>query len=191
MVARTALAAAAAAALLATAVGSEEGARSDRRPGPAPVSVQRPEDCPVTIPNGRTAPGRRASPDQHGNGALWTALKQSGTFLVARRSSPDYLAPDGGLAVDGVLAPDGAVGIKAPWWRGPGIRGRLRLRARRLDAPAPRVDRVIPPSGYGLTGFQAMGLSLPSVGCWKVVGSVGEESLTVVTLVRRARPERP
>jgi hypothetical protein len=90
--------------------------------------------------------------------------------------------------VDGGLGPDGSVGIKAPWWRGPGVRGRVRIRARRLDAAAPRVDYTVPPSGYGLTDFQAMGLGLPTVGCWRVTGSVGKARLTFVTLVWRARP---
>jgi hypothetical protein len=150
-------------------------------------SWHRPPDCPVTVPNGN-APRGESFRDHHGNGRLWTVIGHRGTFLVAPRSSPEYYAPDGALAVDGVLARDGSVGIKAPWWRGPGVRGRVRIRARRLDARAPRVDRLVPPSGYGLTGFQATGLSLPTMGCWKVTGSVGEARLTYVTLVWRPRP---
>jgi hypothetical protein len=124
--------------------------------------------CPVTLPNGSTPPEERPTPGRHGNGKLWASLPRDGRFSVAPLSAPEYLGPGGEIAVDGVLLPDGSVGIKAPWWRGPGVRGRLRLRARRLDAPAPNVDRTVPPSGYGLTGFQATGLSLPTPGCWKV-----------------------
>jgi hypothetical protein len=145
--------------------------------------------CPVTVPNGSAPPGESGSPDRHGNGRLWASVYRTGVFRVAPRSAPEYLGRGGEIAVDGVLGPDGSVGIKAPWWRGPGVRGPVRLRARRLDAPAPRVDRTVPPSGYGMTGFQAMGLSLPSTGCWKVTGSVGDAKLTFVTLVRRARSD--
>lgn len=127
--------------------------------------------------------------EHHGNGRLWTTLGPRGIFLVSPKSAPEYLGPHGEIAVDGILGPDGSVGIKAPWWRGPGVRGRVRIQARRLDAPAPRVDRTVPPSGYGLTGFQAMGLSLPSTGCWRVTGSVADARLTFVTVVWRARPE--
>jgi hypothetical protein len=140
--------------------------------------------CPVTIPNGDTAPGERRSPDYHGNGKLWTGLARNGRFAVLPRS--EYIGPNG-IAADGLLLPDGWVAIKAPWWRGPGVRGRIRLRARRLDRPAPRVDRTVSPHGYGLTGFQAMTLNLPTTGCWEVTGSVGDASLTFVTLVWRGR----
>jgi len=178
----------AAAAVVAFVLVSSEPAGSDRER--AQSAVRRSHDCAVTVPNGSTPPGQTSSPQHHGNGKLWTLLGNKGKFVVAPESAPEYLGPHGEIAVDGVLSPDGSVGIKAPWWRGPGVRGRVRIQAQRLDAPAPRVDRTIPPHGYGLTGFQATGLSLPSVGCWKVTGRVGEASLTFVTLVLRARAER-
>jgi hypothetical protein len=155
--------------------------------GTAPQAARERANCAVTIANGSTPPGENPSPDRHGNGKLWTGLSRTGKFVVAPESAPEYLGPGGEIAVDGVLLPDGSVGIKAPWWRGPGVRGRVRVRARRLDARAPRVDRTVPPSGYGLTGFQAMGLELPTTGCWRVTGSVAKASLTFVTLVERAR----
>ena len=143
--------------------------------------------CAATIANGSTPPGESPSPDVHGNGRLWTLLNRAGKFAVAPESAPEYLGPHGEIAVDGMLLPNGSVAIKAPWWRGPGVRGRIRLRARRLDARAPRVDRTVRPSGYGLTGFQVMVLELPSTGCWKITGSAATASLTFVTLVERAR----
>jgi hypothetical protein len=149
---------------------------------PAAPPEQPPPSCRVTIPNGSTPPGETPTPDRHGNGRLWASVNRTGRFTVA--------PPESRPMVDGVLAPDGSVGIKAPWWRGPGVRGRVRVRAVRLDGSAPRVDRTVPPSGYGLTGFQAMGLTLPTTGCWKVTGSVGEARLTFVTLVRRLDPVR-
>jgi hypothetical protein len=155
-------------------------------PGAAQQATPARPDCPVTVANGSTPPGDTPSPDSHGNGKLWAALARDGKFVVAPVSAPEYFGPGGEIAVDGALLPDGSVGIKAPWWRGPGVRGRVRIRARRLDARAPPVDRTVPPSGYGLTGFQAMGLELPTTGCWKVTGSVANARLTFVTLVERA-----
>jgi len=144
----------------------------------------------VTIPNGRTLAGVRPGSDEHGNCRLSTLLGSDGRFVVAPKSAPEYLDPDGGIAVDGILKSDGSVSIKQGWQRGQGVRGRVRVQARRLDARAPRVDRTIPPGGYGLTGFQAANLELPAVGCWKVTGSVGTAKLTFVTLVKRAPPRR-
>lgn len=183
-----ALAVLAASAAVASVVlwGSYEGdGEGETTSTPAPWRPA--PECRATIPNGSSPPGE-GSPQHHGNGKLWTALGRQGTFLVAPRSAPESYGPHGELAVDGVLRPDGSVGIKAPWWRGPGVSGRVRLEARRLDAAAPRVDYTVPRSGYGLTGFQAMGLSLPTVGCWRITGSVANASLTFVTLVWRARP---
>jgi len=173
--------------LLFVLLGSGQGG-DDQNSASSSSPWRPPPACRVTVPNGGTPPGESTSPDRHGNGKLWASVNRSGVFRVAPRSAPEYLGPGGEIAVDGVLAPDGSVGIKAPWWRGPGVRGRVRLRATRLDVPAPRVDRTVPPSGYGLTGFQAMGLSLPTTGCWKITGRVGGAKLTFVTLVWRARP---
>jgi hypothetical protein len=155
-----------------------------------PSSTRLIEGCRVTIPNGRTPAGVRPGSDEHGNGRLSTLLGSDGRLLVAPKSAPEYLDADGGIAVDGILKSDGSVSIKQGWERGQGVRGRVRVQARRLDAPAPRVDRTIPPGGYGLTGFQAANLELPAVGCWKVTGSVGTARLTFVTLVKRAPPRR-
>ena len=156
---------------------------AERPAAPAPT----PRACPVTHANGSTPPSEAHGGDYHGNGKLWTSLNRDGRFTVAPESSPDYLNEDGSIAVDGVLGPDGSVGIKAPWWRGPGVRGRVRIRARQLGGEGHSVDRVIPPSGYGLTGFQATGLSLRSTGCWRVTGSVGSARLTFVTLISEVR----
>jgi hypothetical protein len=145
------------------------------------------QHCPVTHANGSAPPGEAHGGDHHGNGKLWTSLNRDGTFTVAPESSPEYLDEEGAIAVDGVLGDDGSIGIKAPWWRGPGVRGLVRIEAERLDRDAPTVTRTIPESGYGLTGFQATGLALPSTGCWRVTGSVGSARLTFVTLIAEAR----
>jgi hypothetical protein len=187
-VALAGLAVAVAAAVVVLILSDQSG--GERQAGSVPSPTRQSKDCPVTVPNGSSPPGERASPDHHGNGRLWTVLGREGTFVVAPQSAPEYLGPGGEIAVDGVLRPDGSVAIKAPWWRGPEVRGRLRLQAQRLDAPAPPVDRTIPPAGYGLTGFQATGLGLPTTGCWQVTGSVGKTRLTFVTRVWRAGARR-
>jgi hypothetical protein len=181
-----ALAVAAVVAVLAT----RDEADSDDASTSVPASTRLVLGCRVTIPNGMTAAGVRPGSDEHGSSSLTTLLGSNGIFLVAPKSSPEYRHPDGGLAVDGVLKQDGSVSIKQGWRRGDGIRGRIRVQARRLDAPAPRVDRTLPPGGYGLTGFQATYLELPTVGCWRVTGSVGTAKVTFVTLVKRAPRRR-
>jgi hypothetical protein len=57
---------------------------------------------------------------------------------------------------------------------------------RRLDGPAARV-RAYVPSGYGLTSFQATGITFAGVGCWEVIGSAGNARLSFVILVRKGR----
>jgi hypothetical protein len=61
--------------------------------------------------------------------------------------------------------------------------GSLTISGRRLDAPAPPLEAVIP-SGYGGTGFQASALIFPTEGCWEVTGSEAESALTFVVEVQ-------
>lgn len=123
--------------------------------------------CPVTAPNGSTPPGEQPSPDQHGNGQIWTGLWPEGK-VVFEPGGPGQILPDGSLT------------MKWWWWRG--IEGQLTIEGRRLDASAPPLQADIP-EGYGEIGFQAAGLIFPSAGCWEVTGRVGEAELTFVTLV--------
>ena len=55
------------------------------------------------------------------------------------------------------------------------------------NASAPPLRSSIP-DGYGDAGFQATRIIFPSDGCWQVTGSVGNASLTFVTLVVGAPP---
>lgn len=140
--------------------------------------------CPVTKPNGSQPPvknfggtvtyspeyrgprdGRVAN--SHGSGALWTVL-WTDSIVVFRAGGPGFVEPDGSLS------------MKWPWYRG--VRGKLTIRGRRLDAPAPPL-RAHVPDGYGDTGFQSTALIFPTTGCWEVTGKVGEASLTFVTRV--------
>jgi hypothetical protein len=123
--------------------------------------------CPVTKPNGSMPPGERPSPDFHGNGALWTMLWPEGRVVFRPGGS-------------GFVLLDGSLSMKFPWWRG--IRGKLTIQGRRLDAPAPPLRARIP-EGYGDIGFQATGLIFPTPGCWEVTGLVSGNRLTFITEV--------
>jgi hypothetical protein len=79
--------------------------------------------------------------------------------------------------------PNGAIAMKFPWDRG--VKGRLEIKGRRLDADAPRLRAHV--SDYGLTGFQPSTLVFPTEGCWEVTGRVDGSSLTFVTRVTLPR----
>lgn len=125
-----------------------------------------PKGCAVTPPNHQIPPGQEQNPGAdnaayYGNGRLWTVLADKGILRKAPRR-------------------DGSISEKFPWWRG--VRGPLSITGRRLDRPAPPLRAHIP-DGYGATGFQSTLLIFPTEGCWRVTGTVGGASLTVVTLV--------
>lgn len=111
---------------------------SDRQRTSAQSSVRTSHDCPVTVTKGSTPPGENPRPDRHGNGKLWAALDREGRFVVAPES--EYLGPAGEVPVDGILRSDGYIG----WWRGDGVRGRVRIRfggwMRPLPASTARSD---------------------------------------------------
>ena len=155
------------------------------RPGtptaPAPTRAAQPGrpapsrgDCPATPPNGNTPPGERPDSTDHGDGALWVALWPEGTVSIPTDPAQ----------------PNGALAMKSPWWRGPGVRGKLTITGRRLDAPAPPLTANIP-EGYGDTGFQATMIIFPTAGCWEVTGKAGAASLTFVALVLKAPTATP
>jgi hypothetical protein len=75
---------------------------------------------------------------------------------------------------------DGSLAMKFPWWRG--VKGKLSIEGRRLDASAGPLRASIP-DGYGDTGFQATSLIFPTPGCWEVSGKVGKVTLTFVVQV--------
>jgi hypothetical protein len=82
-------------------------------------------------------------------------------------------------AIDDNVNGRGEIEMKFPWDRG--IRGRLRISGRRLDADAPPLRSDVP--DYGPTGFQPTALIFPTEGCWEVTGTVRRSSLTFVTKV--------
>lgn len=138
-----------------------------------PVTMADAPNCPVTI--GHPIPPATPWRDQlfgwpaaYGNGSLWVgALWPHGVVII----TPDQINPDGSM------------GMKFGWWRS--TTGFLTITGQRLDAPAPPLSAQT--SDYGLTGFNASGVTFPTEGCWQVTGKVGPVTLTFVTFVIKAR----
>ena len=149
--------------------GGGGSAPAPARAEPEPVSASLAgRACPVTLPHGDVPDGF-----DYGDRSLAVALWPRGRLLAGRR-------PDGSSWAE--IAADGSIEAKLGWWRG--AAGQLTIQGSRLDAPAPPL-RADVPAGYGSTGFQATGLTFPTVGCWKVVGRVADARLTFVVLVRK------
>jgi len=139
-------------------------------PSPSPVPIAYiTTPCPVTLGNGSTPPLESPSPGFHGNGELWTRLWDEGTVMFV---------PGGPGNVAWGRLKSMAMGFE--WWRG--VTGTLTIRGRRLDAPAPPLRSQVH-GGYGSIGFQPAKVLFPTEGCWEVTGSVGDASLTFITLV--------
>ncbi len=136
--------------MLSTMIGAEDFA------APAQPSVS----CEVTRPNGVVA-----GSDQHETNSYSSRQLSLGPF---------GLWPDGTVVFKpggpGFITPDGSLAMKFGWTRG--VRGRLRIEGRRLDAPAPPLRSAIP-DGYGEIGFQASSLVFSTAGCWEVTGRGG------------------
>jgi hypothetical protein len=145
--------------------------------------------CPVTLPRsarsfGKRTPGREAMSLFDPETSRWKPVLILGPFglwpegtVVFRPGGPGSIEPDGSLA------------MKFGWTRGEGLRGKLKIHGRRLDASAPPLRASIP-DGYGDTGFQATALIFPTEGCWEVTGEVGETRLTFVTRVIKAKESK-
>jgi hypothetical protein len=84
----------------------------------------------------------------------------------------------------GQILPDDSIWAKVGWWRA--VQGRLTIHGKRLDGPGARL-RASVPAGYGSTGFQATGLTFPTPGCWRVVGTVAGHELEFVVFVTKRR----
>jgi hypothetical protein len=127
--------------------------------------------CPVTI--GQKSDIEPAnffgSGSAHWNNNLYVGGLWSDGTIIFRPSGPGYIYQDG------------SVGMKIAWYRGKGVRGKLKIQGKRLDAPAPPVRSEF--SDYGDTGFQASQVIFPTDGCWQVTGTVGDVSVTFVTRV--------
>ena len=128
--------------------------------------------CTVTMPNGIAPPGMQPDPNWYGNGKLWAVLSWPDGTVVFRPGGP------------GFVQRDGALGMKFGWWRG--VKGKLSVSGKRLDAAAPPLRASIP-DGYGDRGFQSMYLIFPTPGCWQVTGKVGDARLSFVTRVAKIK----
>ena len=124
--------------------------------------------CETTHPNGATPPGEQPSPNDYGNGLLYTILWPNGEILA----DPSYIQPDG------------SIGMKFAWWRAPdvGAAGDLKIVGHEITTGA--AVRVEIPAGYGQR-VQPTGLSFPSEGCFEVTGRSRDASLTFVTKVTK------
>ena len=95
------------------------------------------------------------------------------------------LWPDGTIEFrpngPGYIYDDGSVGMKIAWYRGKGVRGKLKIHGKRLDAAAPPLRSEL--SDYGDTGFQPSQVIFPTEGCWQVTGTVGDSTVTFITRV--------
>jgi hypothetical protein len=152
-----------------------QSAGTQRIPKTAPAT------CPVTLPRSAAAFGKRTPGSEamsffepgtsRWKPALFVGLWPDGT-VVFKPGGPGFIEPDGSLA------------MKFGWMRGEGLRGKLTIHGKRLDAPAPPLRADIP-EGYGDTGGQATMLIFPTEGCWEVTGTVGNIRVTFVTRVVR------
>jgi hypothetical protein len=157
---------------LAACGGPETQGNASASAEPRPVRASRAgRPCPVTAPGGKVPVAGEGV--NYGNDSLAVALWPNGTLVAGR-------LPDGSSYAE--IKPDGSIVAKLGWWRG--IDGQLHIDGERLDASAPPLGAYIP-DGYGPTGLQATGLTFPTQGCWKVVGSIGRATLTFVVLVRK------
>lgn len=148
-----------------------------RTPLPTPVPLDRNAvaGCPVSLPNIAESPdpyyisvkAGYSNPDRTMFISLWPGGKV-------------FLHPDG----PGSQHRDGSLGMKFWFYRT--IPGEVLFEGRRLDQPGPAAHMATlrgPLDGYGETGFHPAGLDFPSQGCWEVTASIGDASMTFVTLV--------
>jgi hypothetical protein len=142
----------------------------------APAGAQASGECRGTIPTRVARPSAvpSAAGFNVGGGGLRVQVGWPNGTLAAG------ILPDGGSRA--TVEEDGSIHAKVGWWRG--ASGRLRIAGRRLDRSAPPL-RAHVPVGYGPRGFQPTGLVFPTVGCWEVVGRVGDVRLRFVVRVTK------
>ena len=154
---------------------------SPGRPGSSPGGTGSPPTlaealraCPVTPPNGSSPPGVGRDRLFLGGDGLWTVLWPHGLVVVPRDD----------------FGRNGALRMKFPWWRGPGVRGALRITGNEVVSGQPVSART---AGYGRTGFNASSISFPEPGCYRITARAGPAEMTFVTLVRTCAvlPELP
>lgn len=68
------------------------------------------------------------------------------------------------------------------------MKGDLRISGYRLDSRGGKVTGSVSPgtdTAHPTLRFWAVGVHFPTVGCWKVIGTAGTDTLALVVLVRR------
>jgi hypothetical protein len=153
--------------VLAAEAGKSEPASSSNASG----------SCPVTLPHRIVRPGSgfTAADFNYGNAYVRAEIWPHGRLTAG-------ILPDGGAMA--IINANGSIWAKLGWWRG--LPGKLVIRGRRLDAPAPPL-RADVPDDTGSLGFQPTGLTFSTVGCWRVVGKAGRARLTFVVKVTKVK----
>jgi len=132
----------------------------------------RPASCQVTKPNGIVAGSSERNERSYGN-----ALLSVGPFGLWPNGTVVF-RPGGA----GFQTQDGALGMKFGWTRG--IRGKLNVTGRRIDADAPplRFETGTPNSE---SGFIASYLIFSTPGCWEVTAQIGDRVDSRIIFVTR------
>ena len=140
-----------------------------------PISGQasKPDSCRVTAPNGIVAGSSRRNGNSYGNTLLSVGpfgLWPGGTVVFK---------PGGA----GFQTRDGALGMKFGWVRG--IRGKLNVSGRRIDADAPPLRFEGTPNSD--SGFLASYLIFSTPGCWEVTAQIDGREDSKITFVTRVQ----
>ena len=135
----------------------------------APAS--RPDSCYVTTPNGIVAGSSERNGGSYGN-----ALLSVGPFGLWPNGTVVF-KPGGA----GFQTKEGALGMKFGWTRG--IRGKLNVSGRRIDAAPPlRFETGTPDSD---SGFLASYLIFSTPGCWEVTAQIDDREDSKIKFVTR------
>ena len=139
-----------------------------------PAQTSRPDSCHVTVPNGVVAGASERSEASYGN-----ALLSVGPFGLWPNGT--IVFKPGGA---GFQTKEGALGMKFGWTRG--IRGKLEVTGRRIDADAPPLRfETNQTNDADSTGFLASYLIFSTAGCWEVTAQVGDLDDSKITFVTR------
>jgi len=141
------------------------------------VSAQtlRRDSCPVTAPNGIVA----GSSERH-EGSYGNALLSVGPFGLWPNGT--IVFKPGGA---GFQTRDGALGMKFGWTKG--IRGKLNVTGRRIDANALPLRLETNDASYMDSDFQASFLIFPTPGCWEITAQIDDRVDSKITFVTRVQ----
>jgi hypothetical protein len=82
---------------------------------------------------------------------------------------------------------DGSMSVTFPWWGAPGVSDALVISGHHVGRNDWRLTGEVTPgmSDYHQDRFWAATVRFPSVGCWRVTGTAGNDSLSLVVLLSR------